>query len=420
MIEQIITYSALYISLFFSVVVLFTLLSNRGTLHSYPTAKSLPFVSIIVPAWNEERYIAATVRSLLGLDYPRDKLEILVVNDGSTDRTSEIARTLGRRHKNLRVIDKPNGGKASALNMGVSRARGAIVACMDADSEVHRSALRMMVGHMDNPRVAAVTSSMKIKNKNASLMTKMQHTEYLFHMLLRKALCCLDCLTVAPGPFSLYRKSVVRSVGGFDDCNRVEDMDMTFRIHRAGYSVENVLDAHVWTNGPTTFTGLFNQRMRWFRGLIGTTLKYRDMVFSRNFGNFGMFLLPASSAFAVFTSLLFMVIVLKMSYSIAASLWSMHLIGFDLAYVTAGLRMPELSVLLVDFRTAIYVGVSMLGVLMLLLSYSKARERVRDGAAGVLGFLLLMPLLLSFFWTLAMFYELTGKRKMWLHKGEAK
>jgi biofilm PGA synthesis N-glycosyltransferase PgaC len=230
-----------FASLFLSVFWLLVLI-ERGWGRREGDLERTPKVSVIVPAYNEEEFIGDCVRSLLALDYPKDRLEVVVVNDGSSDRTREICESFGDKIS-LINLEKNSGRKAIPLNVGLREASGELVACLDADSVVDARALRRMLAYFDDD-VAAVTPALKVLEP-ANLLQKMQWFEYLFAILLRRLMSLIDCIYVTPGPFSLYRRKLVLGLGGFDENNITEDMELALRLQANHYRIENAPDAYV-------------------------------------------------------------------------------------------------------------------------------------------------------------------------------
>ncbi len=247
-----------------------------------------PKVSIIVPAYNEEENIGETLESLLALDYP--DFEIIVVDDGSTDGTYEVAKKYeGDR---VKVIRQENRGKGAALNTGIRNARGEILACMDADSVVEPDALRKMIPFFQDPRVMAVTANMMVKHPK-NLIQGIQYVEYALNSVMRRALAFLNAQYVTPGPFSLYRREFFEKHGYFREDDITEDMEMGMRITYAGYRIENAVDAYVYTEAPGTLRGLVKQRLRWYLGFIDNVIRYRSRV-SFESAALGLFVIPFS------------------------------------------------------------------------------------------------------------------------------
>lgn len=293
---EVLAYPFLFIAIFFESFILVTLLSAPARLsRKRPAAQSddvtLPTVAIVVPCWNEAGTVAETADSLLTLEYPSKKLELIFVDDGSTDSTAAVLSRYAS-HPQVRVIHKENGGKHTALNAGIASTEADIVGCLDADSFVKRDALREIIPSFSTRDVGAVTAAMSV-HKPKNLLQYMQSAEYIFGITLRHAIASINGLYVTPGPFSLYRRAVVNGLGGFRYGHQTEDMEMALRIQRAGYRIENAVRAHVYTKTPSTLSKLIRQRTRWTSGFLRNVLgEYRDLVFGRRYGALGMLMLP--------------------------------------------------------------------------------------------------------------------------------
>lgn len=296
---ELLAYPFLFIAIFFESFVLVTLLSRPAREARERTAaliegisvNELPLIAVIVPCWNEAATICGTCDSLLALNYPKEKLEIILVNDGSTDETRNvIAHFVG--NPQIRIIHKENGGKHTALNAGVTATQAEFVGCLDADSFVEPDALREIVPCFAEERVAAVTAAMSV-HQPKNLLQHMQHVEYVLGIALRHAIASVNGLYVTPGPFSFYRHSVIKELGGFRYGHQTEDMEMALRIQRAGYSIENAPRARVYTKSPNTLTKLVKQRTRWTTGFLrNVTGEYRGLIGNRRYGALGMLMLP--------------------------------------------------------------------------------------------------------------------------------
>ena len=250
-----------------------------------------PSVSVIVPAYREERVIAKTIASLLDQEYT-GFLEVVVVDDGSPDRTYEVARSSFSDHSRVAVYRKPNGGKASALNFGVARARGEIVVAVDADTVFAPDAVAQLVAPLADPHVGAVAGNAKVGNR-INLVTRWQALEYVTSQNLdRRAFALLDCITVVPGAIGAWRAELVRGVGGFSDDTLAEDQDLTLSIRRCGYAIAYADRAVAYTEAPDTFRGLTRQRFRWSFGTLQCMWKHRDALFRRRYGTLGFVAMP--------------------------------------------------------------------------------------------------------------------------------
>lgn len=296
---DVLAYPFLFLAIFFESFILVTLLSrpsresrelSGASLEDY---SALPSTAVIVPCWNESSTVAATCESLLALQYPKDKLEIVLVNDGSTDNTAEIMNQYALNPQ-VRIVHKENGGKHTALNAGIAVTEAEIVGCLDADSFVDKDALLEIVPLFNNAKIAAVTAAMSVHQPKNSLQ-HMQNAEYFFGITMRHTISSVNGLYVTPGPFSFYRRSVVQELGGFRYGHQTEDMEMALRIQQAGHEIGNAPHARVYTKAPSTLGALIKQRTRWTSGFLRNILgEYRGLLFKRKYGALGVLMLPTA------------------------------------------------------------------------------------------------------------------------------
>lgn len=291
----------LFISLYFEVFLLITYFETkekRFTALSYST-KVWPSVSIVVPCWNEERTLSKTVDSILALDYPKERLSVYIVDDGSTDGTWKVASVFSKNPQ-VTLLKKENGGKHTALNLALEKIKSEFVGCLDADSFVSRDALKKIINKFDDERIMAVTPAMKVFEAN-TIIQKIQKIEYMVGILLRNILSHLDSQYVTPGPFTIFRKKVFDEIGAYRHAHNTEDLEIALRIQSSGYRISNVFDAYVYTVAPKTVRALYKQRLRWTYGFMRNIIDYRFLFFKPQYGNLGMFVLPMAG-FSLFSS----------------------------------------------------------------------------------------------------------------------
>ena len=239
-----------------------------------------PFVSIIVPAFNEAPMIRNVLESLLAIDYPR--CEVIVVDDGSSDQTFLRALPYQQRRAEIdfRVLAKANGGKFDALNHGVAQARGEIIVCIDGDSIVERDALRHLVAHFDDPNVGAVAGNVRVVNR-ATIWSAMQALEYVVGLgLAKRAQSAAGAVTIVPGPLGAFRKTALADVNAYDGDTFAEDFDLTMKLLGMGWHVVYEPRAVVLTEAPERTLDLLRQRYRWTRGSLQVLAKRRASFFA--------------------------------------------------------------------------------------------------------------------------------------------
>lgn len=293
-------YPFLFLSMYLQVMLLVSFFENHKKIkrEEKHEIKNYPTVTIAVPCWNEEKTLAHTLDSLLELDYPKDKLSIIVVDDGSKDDTFKIAKEYAEKFPDqITAITKENGGKHTAVNLALEHSKTDLFGCLDADSFVSKKSLKIIASYFDTDKeVMAVTPCIHIRNPR-TIIQRMQAIEYLMGVFLRKAYGQLDAIQVTPGPFSIFRKEVFEKIGNYHKAHNTEDFEITLRMHKAHMKIVNSHKALVYTVGPNTAKGFFYQRLRWARGFLENALDYREMFFKKEYGNFGMFTLPMAFLF---------------------------------------------------------------------------------------------------------------------------
>ncbi|MHA1832290.1 MAG: glycosyltransferase [Candidatus Helarchaeota archaeon] len=259
---------------------------NKEKLFKIPKMNKFPSLSILIPAYNEEKTIGDTIKLIKKMKYPK-KFEIIVINDGSTDDTGRVAKSF----KGIKVIDKPNGGKANALNLGLKYAKGEIIAVVDADSYPGENSLLNAVPFFVEKNVAAVTTSIFVKSPK-NIIERLQRIEYIMIVWARKLLECIDSVYVTPGVLSLYRKEALEKVGKFDEKNLTEDIEIAWRLIYNGYKIKMSLNAENATRVPNNIKDWWHQRLRWNVGGLQTCLKYLNTFMKKDFKSLGLFILP--------------------------------------------------------------------------------------------------------------------------------
>ena len=266
-------YTVWFLSTYFIVTFILHTVKYRKVLFLSPTLKKgakLPKVSIVISAYDEENQIGRTIRSLKALDYPKRLTEIIILNDGSRDRTAEIARRYADGRHIILVDNKRNKGKAACLNQGIKLASGEFIACMDADSQVSSDIIKKTLPYFRKEKVGAVTVTVEV-NEKKTFLQKIIELEFILGLsLFLKVFSFFNCVFVTPGPFSIFRRSMLKEIGGFDAHNITEDLEIAYRIHKAGYRIENCMETKVRTYTPPTFNKLYIQRKRWYSGAILT------------------------------------------------------------------------------------------------------------------------------------------------------
>jgi len=258
--------------------------------HTVATATDMPRVSIVVPAYNEEKLITRTINTLL--ESEGVQFEIIVVDDGSTDHTAEVVLETFSANARVRFIRQDNAGKAEALNTGIREAREDIIVALDADTLFMRDTIAQLAKHFVDPKIGAVAGNAKVGNR-MNLLTRWQALEYVTSQNLdRRAFEKLNCITVVPGAVGAWRRAAIVEAGSFLSDTLAEDADLTMRIVRNGYRIVYEPDAHAFTEAPQSFRAFVNQRFRWMYGTLQACWKHREILFRRKGGTLGFIALP--------------------------------------------------------------------------------------------------------------------------------
>jgi cellulose synthase/poly-beta-1,6-N-acetylglucosamine synthase-like glycosyltransferase/spore germination protein YaaH/peptidoglycan/xylan/chitin deacetylase (PgdA/CDA1 family) len=261
-----------------------------------------PPVSVVIAAYNEEKVIVRTIESILSNGYP--DLEVVVVNDGSKDRTYEVLLQNYAEHPKVRILSQPNGGKSAALNNAILHARNEILISVDADTLFGKGTIGYLARHFQDPKVGAVSGNARVGNRRRWI-TRFQSIEYIYGFNLdRRALDLLNAITVVPGAVGAWRKDVILSLGGFGHDTLAEDTDLTLAVRRLGYRIRYEEKAVAYTEAPEDTRGLAKQRFRWAFGTLQAAWKHRDALFVPRYGTLGFVALPSIWLFQVLLSAL--------------------------------------------------------------------------------------------------------------------
>ncbi len=286
--EILIFYFMIFITLFISMFFLMTFLELRRK--PKMKLKKTPKITFVIPAYNAANYLKESIGSVMKLDYPKNKVRVIIVDDGSTDNTLNVAKALSKRHKQIKVFHKKNEGKASALNYGVKRVKTELTALLDADTILQRDILKKAIPYLQDKKTMTVMCRLVPSNKRGFL-ANVQEVEYAIVGFCRKLLSSISVLTVAPA-FSIYKTKFFHKYGYFDKDNLTEDFEMALRVQSHNYDIGCVIDSYASTAVPTKFNQLKRQRVRWNYGTFYNLYKYKRL-FAPKYGDLGIFVLPS-------------------------------------------------------------------------------------------------------------------------------
>ncbi|MBI2630626.1 glycosyltransferase family 2 protein [Candidatus Nomurabacteria bacterium] len=324
-------YILVFLSVYVQVFFLITFIENRKKIVTRKGGIKLlnyPAVTIAVPSWNEKDTVGKTVNSVLNLNYPEDKIKIFLIDDGSTDGTMEEIKKF-EKYSNVKIFQKQNGGKHTALNLALENLETDFFGCLDADSVADpESLVRIMSYFEKDASVMAVAPSVTVYEPK-NIIQYAQKAEYHMGVYFKKMLGILGAINVTPGPLTVFRKKVFDDLGPYRHGHSTEDMEIAYRMQKNLYKIEHCNDAYVYTNTPKTVRKLYRQRLRWIYGFINNTIDYRDVLFKKKYGNFATFTLPMGVVSIFSVSFLFGRIAYNAGQFIYSKFLQFSTVGFD-------------------------------------------------------------------------------------------
>jgi len=373
-----------------------------------PEFENPPSVTILMPAYNEEDVVEEALDSVRDLEYPNFKVNF--INDASTDSTLEKAQKYSSEKINI-LEHEVNKGKAAAINTGLEATEDDYIVVQDADSKIELELLYKAMGKMEEDRgLGGVIASIKPLSAE-NFIRKIQTVEYQLTNFYRMLMTEMNTLNVTPGAFSIYRTQDVKDVGGFDEGNITEDMEMAFRLRKSGKNFEMIYSSSSYTEFPSTVKALYNQRVRWARGFIYNAIKYREMFLNPKYGYFGTVQLPM----LVIMPALILTSFLMVFTGIMQSLYS-----YFITWSAVGFQLPELGLdnlyfSLISMNWKVYVPLILSLVIVAFIiktAYRYAGEKPENIGALMFYFFAYF-LLQSGFWVAAVLKEVTRSKKVW-------
>ncbi|HEX3196009.1 MAG TPA: glycosyltransferase [Propionibacteriaceae bacterium] len=315
---------------------------------SWPsTGEAQTPVSVVLAGYNEEQIIGRTLRSVLASKHPL--AEVIVVDDGSTDRTADMVREIAHDDSRVRLIEQQNTGKPGALNAGLRTASSEIVVTLDADTLVTPETIGSLVRHIASDttgRLGAVAGVVRVGNRKRNLLTRWQALEYLTQIgVERAAQDGMKAISIVPGACAAWRKAAIQEVGGYTDATLAEDCDLSLSLHRAGWRVTQDDDAIAFTEAPETVDALLDQRVRWTFGSLQAIWKHRDLLFRSRYGLLGWYVLP-QHALAIIVPLVFLPFIVFMGIRTAQEQGIQVVLFYFLIFLAAHLIIAAAGIVL--------------------------------------------------------------------------
>ena len=414
-----IIYASIYIGLVATSFYVLTYISARKNKENLLEDYELPSVSVLIPAFNEEKSIEATMKSILASDYSSKKLEIIIIDNNSTDRTYMLAKKFAEDYKKnsgkveVRVYIEKKKGKGNALNLGISKARNEIILTMDADTFVEPWSLKNLIKYFKDESVMCVSPAIVIHNPK-NILQRIQYIEYVLGLFLRKTFAILNAVHITPGAFSAYRKSFFEKYGGYDVGNITEDLELAMRVQYYGYRIENSPEAPAYTIAPSKFSHLLKQRRRWYIGLMRNMWKYKRLL-NPKYGDMGVFVLPIAWISIFFAVIITSYLFIKTLFDINDELLFLKSINFDLGSLAnlSFYSIERFFFLLLTNPVFIFI-LFFLFVLGFYLFYaSRKLGKVSGFAINLPLFFMFFAVLFGFWWIVSIIYVIFNRDVSW-------
>ncbi|MFH0875957.1 MAG: glycosyltransferase family 2 protein [archaeon] len=408
-----------FISLYYIVFWILVLLEGDESIERKSHMKKTPTVSILVPAYNEEKSIALTLKSIKELDYKKKCIKIIFINDGSKDKTYKKAERFlnplkkANLYNGIILLNQKNSGKHSALNNGLKYCDTDFVATLDADSYPQKDALKKIISCFYDKEIAAVSSVVRIY-KPANFLQSIQRFEYILNHYLKSILSKLNAIHVLPGPLSVYRTEIVKEMDGFREAHKTEDMDIAMRMHQKKYKIIQCNCSFVYTTAPYTLKELFVQRHRWNYGTFKNLFDYRKMIFNKKFGDFGVFQMPMIFASGVLGITTLSLLLFDSWKQAKPQFKLLSLYNFNIIEYIKSMTVNFIW-LDIDAKTiVIFSFFLVINIIVMIIAMRSYRERyILKSTLSLIGFMFFYYLFLSFVWLVVFRDMIIGKETGW-------
>lgn len=368
---------------------------------------SPPFVSVIVPNYNGAKTLLGCVNAVKNFSYPKNRMEILVVDDKSTDHSLSLLEKV----RGIKILRQPkNQGKAAGINRALKVAKGELVACIDSDTYPAPDCLWKMASLFDSPNVGAVTGLIRV-HQPKNLLMRIQEIEYLIGFGFYQSLMSLiNAAYVTPGPMAMYQRKVLLDLGGYDEHNITEDMEIALRLQYNGYRIRAAHDANIYTEVPGNFKSWFRQRLRWYRGAIMNKYKYREMIFNPKFGDLGVFSMPFTFMLEMSSVIVLFIVGVLVAES---AYWTVQtLLAWQSIQSWPAFEAPQILINSSAFFS--YIILCAVFLFSLSLAHKIAKERFPlSRIVPTLSIIVYYSLAVSIVWLISLFKEINGSDYRW-------
>ncbi|NOQ55964.1 MAG: glycosyltransferase [Nanohaloarchaea archaeon] len=405
-----------FIGLYLSIIWINLLFLGKKEIEEYKKPKKgyYPSITFAIPAFNEEKTIAKTIESILEIEYPKDRYEIFVIDDGSKDDTAKIAKKYIKQ--DITVISTKNNGKGHALNVALKKSKKELFACIDADSYIEKGSVINIVQNFRKKDISGCSSSIFIRN-NKKIIEKIQVFEYMYAAIFRQIYSFINCMYVTPGVLSIYRTKDLKDEGYFDEANNItEDLEIALRLHSRHKHIAFDIRSITHTTAPDTLKALMRQRIRWFRGYIYNARKYRHMHFNKDFGTLGLFMLPLN-ILGIFLIFITTTIIWDGISKWFRYIYQRVIIADTSIFDLIDIITMKQTLLTINFKITIpLIVMTIIGLYILYKAHKITEKKIDLSLKSIISFLLFLtvyPWIVTISWTYSIIQELRQSKRVW-------
>ena len=389
-----------YLSILFGIFWIILYLRKRRFIYENIKGKHVP-ITIIVPAYNEEKYIEKCIKSIENQDCD-NKIDIITVDDGSIDNTLKLSKNLAKKYKNIKIIHQKNMGKSSAINNALKYVKTDVFGYIDADSYMSKNIISKSIEYISKYDSVVAPA---IPSKTNKLILKLQELEYMTVAISRRLSSLIGAMFLTPG-FAIYKTSVIRKIHGFCETTITEDLEMGLKLIMNGYKIGYIPNTFVFTECPDAWKKFFEQRIRWTRGFIQNMIKYKKMIFNKKYEHLGIFMLPMRTIIPVLVVLLYILSTYDTILNVVKSTIDLINTNFDFNYFLSSQHISFSTYNIVFF---LLLTTSMITLIEIARKYTKRKISIKY----LLIFILIYPSINMLIIIISVIEEIVGVKKRW-------
>ncbi len=404
MIIDYILYVIYFFTIFTSLIYILAYVKNKKKLIK-EASKNEPTITFLIPAYNSADFIENTLNNILESNYPKDKLNIIVVDNASTDNIKDKIK----KFKQVKLIRTEVKGKAHALNIGIKEIKSEYALLLDSDTLIEKDLIRKCLAYFEDEKIGIVIPTLK-PYKPKKLIEKFQVVEYSVSTFIRSLMSTYEALPAAPA-CTMFRTEILKKTQGYDEGNLTEDLEMAFQVKKLGYNIYNAINATAYTIIPNTFKGVHRQRMRWSYGTLYNLKKHKDL-FGMKYGDFGWFFMPMFILSVFFSILLFFIFFYNLLNNGFKIIRNLILTDFKIAIDFSDFSFLNVITTL-KYALAIVIFIMALYIFRKVKTYYETNEEGNIKIYKYVIFSLLYTPFLLYIWVMSLIFFIANRKPQW-------